>query len=53
MGRRTKQVVKGRAKAHSARVKAGHRRRVRAKSRGYHPLSKRRKMKAARRAKRR
>jgi hypothetical protein len=42
MGRRVKQLVKKRAKAHAARVKSGHKRRVRSSARGFHPASSRR-----------
>lgn len=47
---RSKKKLKNRSKAHIARIGGRRLRRTRAKSRGYHPLSKRRKMKAARRA---
>jgi hypothetical protein len=52
MGRRSKQIVRHRAKAHQKRVKAGHKTRVRARARGLHPASKRRKARATRRARR-
>ena len=46
MGRRVKQLVRKRAKAHSARVRARHKVKVRARARGLHPASKRRKTRA-------
>ena len=49
MGRRSKQTVKGRAKTHRARVKAGHKMRVRRKSRGFRLASAKRKRRAQRR----
>jgi hypothetical protein len=42
MGRRIKQAVAKRAKAHQKLVKAGQKRRARARSRGLHPASVRR-----------
>ena len=53
MGRRTKQAVKNRSRNHQKRVKAGHKTRKRARARGLHSPSKRRRMKAARRARKR
>jgi hypothetical protein len=50
MARRTKQRVRNRAKAHRTHVKKGHTRRVRTRSRGQHPASKRRRVRATRRA---
>lgn len=52
MARRSKQRVRNRAKAHKRHVRAGHRTRVRARSRGFHPATKKRRARAARRANR-
>ena len=49
MARRSKQLVRNRAKRHVARVKAGRKMRVRRASRGHSPASKKRKRAAARR----
>lgn len=49
MGRRTKQLVRNRAKRHIARVKSGRKMRARRGSRGQRPASKKRKRAAARR----
>jgi hypothetical protein len=52
MARRTKQRVRNRAKTHRQRVRAGHKKRVRARSRGLHPATKKRRVRARRRANR-
>lgn len=49
MGRRSKQLVKNRAKTHRARVRKARAKRVRARARGLHPASKRRRLCAQRR----
>lgn len=49
MARRSKQRVKGRAKTHRARVKSGHKMRMRRKSRGFRPATVKRKRRAQRR----
>jgi gamma-glutamyl:cysteine ligase YbdK (ATP-grasp superfamily) len=49
MGRRIKQAVAKRARAHQKLVKAGRKRRVRARSRGLHPASVRRRRSSAKR----
>jgi hypothetical protein len=50
MARRTKQLVRNRARAHRKTVKAGHKMRTRTKSRGFHPATKKRRKRAARRS---
>ena len=51
MARRTKKAVKNRARAHQRVVKAGHKRRVRTHSRGFHPASTRRRKRSEKRRK--
>lgn len=52
MARRTKQLVRNRAKSHQKVVHAGHKRRVRAKSRGLKSSAKRRKLRGLKRRRR-
>jgi hypothetical protein len=52
MARRTKKRVKNRARIHRDRVRKAHTKRLRARSRGFHPATKKRRVRAARRAKR-
>ena len=49
MGMRSKKLVRKRSKAHIGGVKATIRKRKRARSRGYHPASKKRRVRGARR----
>lgn len=49
MSRRTKQTVAKRARAHQKLIKAKRKRRVRARSRGLHPASVRRRRSSAKR----
>ena len=51
MARRTKSVVKKRSRMHRDYVKSHQKRRTRAKSRGHHPASAKRRKRAARRKK--
>lgn len=46
---RTKKAVKNRARAHRKLVKAGRKRRIRTKSRGFHPASARRRKRSEKR----
>jgi hypothetical protein len=52
MAKRSKRRVRQRAKNHKAGVKAGRKMRKRRAARGLHPASKKRKVRAIRRAKR-